>query len=163
MLQSGLRALSRAPQRLALNSSRSYQSKLFYTANSKHRVAVIGGYGNFGTRLCNLLAKSTQQRIINSVADKDSTKLEIIILGRDKIKAADLQAQLKTNYPDVTYETFAVDYKDEEKFKSFLKEQRIDTLIHTSGPFDKQTQRQYLVARSCVQNGTNYIDLADDR
>jgi hypothetical protein len=97
------------------------------------------------------------------VADKDSKKLEIIILGRDKIKAADLQAQLKTNYPDVTYETFAVDYKDEEKFKSFLKEQHIDTLIHTSGPFDNQTQRQYLVARSCVQNGTNYIDLADDR
>lgn len=126
-------------------------------------MAVIGGYGNFGTRLCNLLAKSSQQRIIKSAADKDSTKLEIIILGRDKHKAADLQAQLKTEYPDVTCETFAADYKDEEKFKAFLKEQRIDTLIHTSGPFDIQTQRQYSVARNCIQNGTNYIDLADDR
>ncbi len=163
MLTSGCRALTRAHKRLVLGASKPRQSILYSTLVPKHRVAVIGGYGNFGTRLCNLLANSNQQRINHLATDKDAPKLEIIILGRDKNKAADLRTQLKTAYPDVTYETFAVDYKDKEKFELFLKEHSINTLIHTSGPFDNQTQRQYSVARSCIQNGTNYIDLADDR
>lgn len=42
----------------------------------------------------------------------------------------------------------------------FLREQQVGTVIHTAGPFQGQ---DYTVARSAIEAGCHYIDLADGR
>lgn len=106
-----------------------------------HTVLVLGGYGFFGGRICEALA-----RVEN---------IHLVIAGRDLIKARtaaealglspDQGIALDANAPELAQQLFAL---------------HIDTVIHTAGPFQGQ---DYRVASAAITAGANYMDLADGR
>lgn len=107
------------------------------------KILVLGGYGNFGKRI---------------VEDLSSIKgITIIIAGRNVKKAQDLasslmgsaEAQLLALAMNINSKTFSHQLNDLSPY----------LVIHTSGPFQRQSHRVPLV---CIQAGSHYIDLADD-
>jgi saccharopine dehydrogenase-like NADP-dependent oxidoreductase len=102
------------------------------------RIVVLGGYGNFGARICRALA------------GRDIGNVEVIAAGRhplrkffDVIKVA--SAPLDMAAPD---------------FAAALAKLSPDIVIHCAGPFQHQ---DYRVARASVAAGAHYIDLSDGR
>ncbi|MFZ6694076.1 saccharopine dehydrogenase family protein [Undibacterium sp. SXout20W] len=106
-----------------------------------HRVLVLGGYGFFGSRICKALAVDSQ--------------IYLFISGRDGLKAKKLALELHLRQE----QGIRIDAQN-KKLADTLEELRIDTVIHTAGPFQGQN---YDVAKSCIAAGANYIDLADGR
>ena len=104
-----------------------------------HTVMVLGGYGFFGARISESLASDLSIRLL--------------IAGRDLSKASALAARLKLP------QALALDAND-PNLAERLKESRVDTLIHTAGPFQAQ---KYTVATAAIGAGCNYVDLADGR
>lgn len=102
------------------------------------RILVLGGYGNFGARICRALAGGNN---------------EIIAAGRDPERghqAAGLddrvqKAKLNISDPDLA-----------EKLRALSP----DIVIHCVGPFQGQ---DYRVALASLAAGAHYIDLADGR
>lgn len=97
------------------------------------RVVVIGGLGNFGTRICQRLAAESGLEIIAT------SRRSSLPLGSAKVAALD------TDSP-----TFAGD----------LKGLGPDLVIHCAGPFQGQDYRVPLASMACK---THYIDIADGR
>lgn len=108
------------------------------------RVLVIGGYGNFGSLICNHLVKMTEVTLF--ISGRDSRKLAQ--------KAAELQA-LGGNF----CEGWCIDAMADETVGK-LREAGIQLVIHTGGPFQNQS---YAVARHCIEAGVHYCDLSDCR
>ena len=106
-----------------------------------HTVMVLGGYGFFGARISESLAADLSIRLL--------------IAGRDLSKASALAARLKLP----ASQALALDAND-PNLAERLKESRVDTLIHTAGPFQAQ---KYTVATAAIGAGCNYVDLADGR
>jgi len=106
-----------------------------------HSILVLGGYGFFGARICRALATNMSVRLL--------------IGGRDAGKASAL-AQQSGLGPD---QTIAID-ANAANLAQLLAEHRVDTVIHTAGPFQGQ---DYRVAQAAIAAGANYIDLADGR
>lgn len=106
-----------------------------------HNVLVLGGYGFFGTRICTALARDPS--------------MKLFIAGRDLARARGLAAALNLREDQAV----AVDAHS-AGLAGRLDELRIDTLIHTAGPFQRQ---DYAVPRAAIEAGCNYIDLADGR
>ena len=102
------------------------------------RVLILGGYGNFGQ----IIAQHLQ-----GVAS-----IELIIAGRHLDKAKQFASKIKA-------EALALNAKQED-LASILKQQRINLVISTAGPFQHQ---DYYVAESAIAAGCHYIDLADGR
>lgn len=111
----------------------------------KPRIIVLGGYGNFGKRICETLAKEPN--------------VFIGIAGRSLAKAQALEAQIKAQNPLAQVEAYALDWKQSD-FIQKLQESQATMVIHTAGPFQKQ---DYTVAMACIQLNMHYIDLADAR
>jgi saccharopine dehydrogenase-like NADP-dependent oxidoreductase len=107
------------------------------------RIVVLGGYGNFGGRICRALA--TENEIWLGVA------------GRDAARAAGFVRELGT--PAAACEPVSIDH-DAQAFSAALAARRPDLVIHTSGPFQRQS---YHVAEAAIAAGAHYIDLADGR
>jgi saccharopine dehydrogenase-like NADP-dependent oxidoreductase len=107
---------------------------------TSHTVLVLGGYGFFGARICHALALQGSIRLV--------------VAGRDGAKAAALAGQLGHGASSCTVDANAPGLALE------LKQLRVDTVIHTAGPFQGQ---DYQVARAAIEAGANYIDLADGR
>ena len=107
------------------------------------RIVVLGGYGNFGGRICRALA--TEKEIWLGVA------------GRDAARASGFVRELGT--PAATCEPISID-NDAQGFSAVLAARRPDLVIHTSGPFQGQS---YHVAEAAIAAGAHYIDLADGR
>jgi saccharopine dehydrogenase-like NADP-dependent oxidoreductase len=107
------------------------------------RIVVLGGYGNFGGRICRALA--TEKEIWLGVA------------GRDAARAAGFVRELGT--PAAACEPISIDH-DAQDFSAALAARRPDLVIHTSGPFQGQS---YHVAQAAIEAGAHYIDLADGR
>ena len=107
------------------------------------RIVVLGGYGNFGGRICRALA--TEKEIWLGVA------------GRDAARASGFVCELGT--PAATCEPISIDH-DAQDFSAVLAARRPDLVIHTSGPFQRQS---YHVAEAAIATGAHYIDLADGR
>lgn len=105
------------------------------------RVLIIGGYGNFGQRIAELLARESN--------------CQLIIGGRDINKAKRLTRILKTHKP-----AEAVHLDIHQRLDNALKRIAPAIVIHTSGPYQGQ---DYHVARTCIEHGCHYIDLADAR
>ncbi len=105
------------------------------------RILIIGGYGNFGRRIAELLAREPECRLI--------------ISGRSKSKAKTLAKQLAANHPP---EALQIDIH--QGLAEALQRIAPDIVIHTSGPYQGQS---YEVAQACIQQGCHYIDLADAR
>lgn len=106
------------------------------------RVLILGGYGNFGSRIVQLLS--------------NDTNIQVIINGRNKDKCSTLAQEYRTaiNPP----ETHVADIHDH--FENILNVTKPHIVIHTSGPFQEQG---YDIAEACIDFGCHYLDLADGR
>jgi saccharopine dehydrogenase-like NADP-dependent oxidoreductase len=106
-----------------------------------HTILVLGGYGFFGSRICKALAPNENIRLI--------------IGGRDVAKALALASNIGLRSDQaITIDANAPDLAQR------LAGLKIDTVIHTAGPFQGQ---DYAVAQAAIAAGANYIDLADGR
>jgi hypothetical protein len=106
-------------------------------------ILILGGYGNFGSKIAAALVKD---------------KIPIIIAGREKDKAEALSASLKkeaTN-AEITIATFDANKELNQQLE--LLKPRV--VINTIGPF--QTT-DYTIAKTCIQHQVHYLDLADAR
>jgi hypothetical protein len=103
------------------------------------KVLILGGYGNFGKRIAELL---TRQGV------------GVIVAGRDAAKAAKLAAALPAGLAEPA--TFDVT----SELPHQLERWQPGIVINTCGPFQGAG---YGVARTCIAAGVHYIDLADGR
>ena len=108
-------------------------------------ILVLGGYGNFGKRICETLAKQSG--------------ICLIIAGRNLEKAKQLCEIFRTNNASAELKAIAIDILSED-FPQQLQTLKPFLVIHTSGPFQGQ---DYRVPLACINAGSHYIDLADDR
>lgn len=104
------------------------------------KTIVLGGYGNFGARICRALA---------SVPD-----IELVIAGRDAQRAAALAAELGGHVG-----TLQIDLS-QPGLAQTLRDMKAELVIHTAGPFQQQG---YQVPLAAAAAGAHYIDLADGR
>jgi hypothetical protein len=113
-------------------------------ADIKGRVAlktlVLGGYGNFGARICRALA--------------GDPAIQLMIGGRDLQRATALAIELGNGARAMALDHTAAN------FTQTLRDEAIELLIHTAGPFQQQ---DYAVARAAAVADAHYIDLADGR
>lgn len=103
------------------------------------KVLILGGYGNFGKRIAQLL---TEQNI------------SVIIAGRDFDKAKRLQNTLPQELSQIAI------FDANQNLSEQLKENRPAVVINTCGPYQSS---DYSIAQTCVEHGVHYIDLADGR
>jgi NAD(P)-dependent dehydrogenase (short-subunit alcohol dehydrogenase family) len=101
------------------------------------RVVVIGGYGNFGVRVCRGLA---------------SSGMEVIAAGRNPDEGEEAFGDLPVKHARLD--------RSAAEFPVALKRLAPDLVIHCAGPFQSQ---DYRVARAALAAGSHYFDLADGR
>jgi saccharopine dehydrogenase-like NADP-dependent oxidoreductase len=104
------------------------------------KTLVLGGYGNFGARICRALASDD--------------RLTLCVGGRDGHRAEAFARTLAGSA-----QAIAVD-ADRADLSCWLQREGVGLVIHTAGPFQAQG---YHVARACAAAGAHYIDLADGR
>jgi hypothetical protein len=102
-------------------------------------VLILGGYGNFGKRIAQLLTRRG---------------ITVIIAGRDGIKAAALVESL----PHGLARSVAFDISS--GLSRELSLLRPNVVVNTCGPFQNA---DYSIAHACIAAGIHYIDLADGR
>jgi len=102
-------------------------------------VLILGGYGNFGKRIAELL---TRQNI------------HVTIVGRDANKAQALAAQLPKDHIQIA----TADANTQ--LPQLLSQLAPRVVINTCGPFQ---ECGYEIANTCIGHGVHYIDLADGR
>lgn len=107
------------------------------------RVLVLGGYGAFGGRVAERLARVPQ--------------IELTIAGRSRDKAEAFAAHLRREAPaqviPAALDGAKIGFDD-------LKREQLDILINATGPYQAQ---DYSLARACIAAGVHYLDLADAR
>src|SRR5262245_26215039 len=99
-------------------------------------VLIIGGYGTFGGRLAELLAREP--------------RLSLIIAGRSRERAERFAARLGPG----------ADRRD-ESLRSVLARLSPDIVVDASGPFQAYGDAPYRLVEACVALGIDYLDLAD--
>ncbi len=104
------------------------------------KTLVLGGYGNFGARICRGLAEEFSSNLL--------------IGGRDERKAQALAGALAHGVRAVRIDLASAD------FAETLRRHGVELLIHTAGPFQAQS---YTVAQAAASAGAHYIDLSDGR
>ena len=116
------------------------------------KILVLGGYGNFGKRIVEVLAQ--EEGITLYVAGRSLEKARALVdsLGKssDMVK---LDARVKARL-----QPFKTDIND-PGFPEQIKSLAPFAVVHTSGPFQDQEPK---VAEVCAQAGAHYVDLADD-
>lgn len=106
-----------------------------------HTILVLGGYGFFGSRICQALV--------------ENKKIHLLIGGRHIAPAHAMAHKLGLHASQaLSIDAHAPDLAQQ------LRTLQVDTVIHTAGPFQGQ---HYSVARAAIAAGANYIDLADGR
>lgn len=108
-------------------------------------VVVLGGYGNFGKRLCYELA--------------EKSNLTLVIAGRNLNKANALKQNLQNKFPSSCIHTLELN-KHAHDIQQKLLSVQATLLVHTAGPFQAQ---DYRVANACIDANVHYIDIADSR
>jgi len=106
------------------------------------KLVVLGGYGNFGARICRALAGSPGVELC--VAGRDAQRAEALAASLPGAAAATAVA-LDVHAPDFTERLVALG---------------AELVIHTAGPFQGQ---DYAVPLAVARAGAHYIDLADGR
>lgn len=104
------------------------------------KTLVLGGYGNFGARICRALA--------------GDPGIQLLVGGRNIQRATALADELGGTARGVALDHSAA------SFTQTLRDAGVELLIHTAGPFQHQN---YAVARAAAAAGTHYVDLADGR
>ena len=108
------------------------------------KTLVLGGYGNFGARICRALAGDAATR----------QHIALLVAGRDASRAQALANTLGHGAQGVVLDHQA------PGLAATLREWGVDLVIHTAGPFQAQG---YSVAQAAAEAGAHYIDLADGR
>ena len=108
-------------------------------------MVVLGGYGNFGTRICQALAQEHG--------------LAVLVAGRNGRRAAETALRLTQCGCPARLEATTLDTRQADLARA-LRALDADLLIHTCGPFQGQ---DYGVARACIDARQHYLDLADAR
>jgi saccharopine dehydrogenase-like NADP-dependent oxidoreductase len=108
------------------------------------KTLVLGGYGNFGTRICRGLAGDPTSH----------HNIALLVAGRDAGRAQALAATLHHGAQGVALDHQAPGLADR------LRALGVGLVIHTAGPFQAQA---YGVAQAAAEAGAHYIDLADGR
>ena len=104
------------------------------------KTVVLGGYGNFGARICRALAQDPG--------------IELVVGGRDLGRATAFARSLGGASRGVRIDVQSAD------LAKALGAVGADLVIHTAGPFQDQ---DYRVPRAAAAAGAHYIDLADGR
>lgn len=104
------------------------------------KILVLGGYGNFGARICRAL-----------VSDAG---IELMIGGRDLQRATVFSQSLGGAARGVRIDVQAGDLVEN------LRGLGAELVIHTAGPFQNQ---DYRVPHAVAAAGAHYVDLADGR
>lgn len=107
-------------------------------------VLLLGGYGAFGGRIAERLAREPS--------------LRLIIAGRSLERARSFATSLPPATARATVTPAALDASQITERE--LGELRVDVLINASGPYQWQ---DYRLARACIAARAHYIDLADAR
>jgi hypothetical protein len=111
------------------------------------RVLIVGGYGAFGARAAERLART----------DGAGLRIELIIAGRNGAAATAFAAKLTADHPctatATTLDAMAVTPET-------LRALGAQVVINASGPFQAQ---DYTLARAAIRAGMHYLDLADAR
>nr|WP_255593698.1 saccharopine dehydrogenase NADP-binding domain-containing protein [Acidovorax sp. sic0104] len=105
---------------------------------------VLGGYGNFGARICRALACDPAHH----------HRMAVLVAGRDASRAQAFAATLNHGARGVALDHQAPGLADQ------LRALGVGLVIHTAGPFQAQA---YAVAQAAAEAGAHYIDLADGR
>ncbi|MEJ8822991.1 saccharopine dehydrogenase NADP-binding domain-containing protein [Variovorax humicola] len=103
------------------------------------KVLVLGGYGNFGARICRAL--------------KTEPQVELLVAGRSESRAREFARTLGKRATGI-----AVDV--DTGFANTLRALAVELVIHTAGPFQAQG---YAIAEATAAAGAHYIDLSDGR
>jgi len=106
------------------------------------RILILGGYGTFGGRLAELLARDE--------------RLTLLIAGRSESKARSFIAGLLPGAGKIPL-AFDRDADIEEQIRAANPE----LLVDASGPFQSYGRDPYRVVKGCVSQGVHYLDLAD--
>ncbi len=106
------------------------------------KILILGAYGIFGGRLCQLLAEDTRLELI--IAGRSLARAEKWILG-----LAD--GALKTAMA-LDRHVLSADH---------LRALKVDLVVDATGPFQLYDRDPYHVLRSCIEAKVNYLDLAD--
>lgn len=101
------------------------------------KVAVLGGYGVFGSRLVRLLVRDGHQ---------------VLVVGRSQTKA-------ETLAQSVGAEAVVIDRNGD---LTALWAATPDAVVDAAGPFHAYGDDPYKFARACIGQGVHYLDLADD-
>ena len=101
------------------------------------KIIVIGGYGVFGGHLVRLLLQNGH---------------EVIVAGRDHKRAAAFVRDHGGN-------PLTLDLQGD---LSAIAVARPNLVVDAAGPFQAYRAEPYRVARFCVENGIDYVDLSDD-
>jgi Saccharopine dehydrogenase NADP binding domain len=104
------------------------------------KTLVLGGYGNFGARICRALAGDFSNALV--------------VGGRSAQRAQAFANELGHGVHGVGIDLTSKD------FPKTLSDLGIKLLIHTAGPFQHQA---YGVAQAAALAGAHYIDLSDGR
>src|SRR5512145_1090057 len=99
------------------------------------RAVVLGGYGNFGARICRGLA--------------GHPRIEVVSAGRNP----------PASLSDASIRTARLDFASSD-FPEALRSLYPDLVVHCAGPFQGQ---DYRVAAAALAAGAHYVDLADGR
>lgn len=107
-----------------------------------NKILILGGYGVFGGRLCELLAPEKN--------------LSFYVAGRSLAKADAFCALLP---PGAHRQALEFD-RDADTVAQLLKI-RVDLVIDATGPFQSYGVDPYKVVKACLTCGVNYMDFAD--
>ena len=105
------------------------------------QILILGGYGVFGGRLAHLLS--------------DCADLTLLIAGRSEAKA---RAYCDSFEGAAKALPLALDRADIAKA---LTEHQPDLVVDASGPFQAYGDAPYRVVEACIEQGIDYLDLAD--
>ena len=106
------------------------------------KIIILGGYGVFGGRLCQLLAADS--------------RLSIYVAGRSYKKAQQFCSTLNSGA------TFSpLEFDREKNVAKQLLQIQPDLVIDASGPFQTYGSDPYRLVKACLENGINYMDFAD--
>jgi hypothetical protein len=100
------------------------------------KVLVLGGYGVFGSRICELLSKDGHS---------------VIVAGRNLHKAQALADRLMAAAVAI----------DRNADLSQIVDLQVATVIDASGPYNAYGNNPYRLVQYCLERGVNYIDLSD--
>ena len=106
------------------------------------KLIVLGGYGIFGARLCEILAVDP--------------RVSLVVAGRSLSKAQELSSTL----PQAAT-VHAVFIDRDMDLHSHFTEIQPDLVIDASGPFQNYGENPYRVIQACLDCKVNYMDFAD--